>query len=153
MGVNGKVGQAAAQIASWRGARVIGVVRKPEAYAGHCSTPVDVIDSSAAATSPPQCGTLTGGQGADIVYNTVGDPYYPAAEAAMAKGGRQILIALDQRPAGIRHLRLLPRPPHLCRHRYAGLLLGRDGCRAAVAAAGVRGRRIAALPIGAGSRL
>ena len=28
MGVNGKVGQAAAQIASWHGARVIGVVRK-----------------------------------------------------------------------------------------------------------------------------
>jgi NADPH:quinone reductase-like Zn-dependent oxidoreductase len=30
MGVNGKVGQAAAQIASWHGARVIGVVRKNE---------------------------------------------------------------------------------------------------------------------------
>ena len=30
MGVNGKVGQAAVQIATWRGARVIGVVRKNE---------------------------------------------------------------------------------------------------------------------------
>src|SRR3989440_9302621 len=30
MGVNGKVGQAAVQIASWHGARVIGVVRKDE---------------------------------------------------------------------------------------------------------------------------
>ena len=30
MGVNGKVGQAAAQIATWRGARVIGVVRRPD---------------------------------------------------------------------------------------------------------------------------
>ena len=30
MGVNGKVGQAAAQIAAWCGARVIGVVRRPE---------------------------------------------------------------------------------------------------------------------------
>src|SRR5579863_6040669 len=32
MGVTGKVGQAAVQIASWRGARVIGVARKHEAY-------------------------------------------------------------------------------------------------------------------------
>src|ERR671917_2977958 len=47
MGLNGKVGQAAAQIATWRGARVIGVVRKPEAYEGHASGPVHVIDSSA----------------------------------------------------------------------------------------------------------
>ena len=35
MGVNGKVGQAAVQIASWHGARVIGVVRRHEAYEGH----------------------------------------------------------------------------------------------------------------------
>ena len=34
MGVNGKVGQAAVQIASWHGARVIGVVRKSEPYEG-----------------------------------------------------------------------------------------------------------------------
>jgi len=34
MGVNGKVGQAATQIASWHGARVIGVVRKSESYEG-----------------------------------------------------------------------------------------------------------------------
>ena len=37
MGVNGKVGQAAAQIAAWQGARVIGVVRKSEPYAGFAS--------------------------------------------------------------------------------------------------------------------
>ena len=37
MGVNGKVGQAAAQIATWHGARVIGVVRKGEPYEGHAN--------------------------------------------------------------------------------------------------------------------
>ena len=47
LGLNGKVGQAAAQIATWRGARVIGVVRKAEPYAGHANGPVAVIDSSA----------------------------------------------------------------------------------------------------------
>jgi NADPH2:quinone reductase len=46
LGLNGKVGQAAAQIASWLGSRVIGVVRKPETYQGHSQGAVDVIDSS-----------------------------------------------------------------------------------------------------------
>src|SRR5258705_1855714 len=47
MGVNGKVGQAAVQIASWNGARVVGVVRKSEAYEGHANSRVEVIDASA----------------------------------------------------------------------------------------------------------
>ena len=38
MGVTGKVGQAAAQIASWHGARVIGVTRKDEPYQGHSNS-------------------------------------------------------------------------------------------------------------------
>src|SRR5882757_3016433 len=47
MGVNGKVGQAAVQIASWHGARVIGVVRRSEPYEGHANSKVEVIDASA----------------------------------------------------------------------------------------------------------
>ena len=47
MGVNGKVGQAAVQIATWHGARAIGVVRKSEPYEGHSNSPVEVIDASA----------------------------------------------------------------------------------------------------------
>src|SRR5215467_15334667 len=46
MGVTGKVGQAAAQIATWHGARAIGVVRKAEAYEGHTNSAVDLIDAS-----------------------------------------------------------------------------------------------------------
>ena len=45
-GVTGKVGQAAVQIATWRGARVIGVARKNEPYVGHTNGPVEMIDSS-----------------------------------------------------------------------------------------------------------
>ena len=47
MGVNGKVGQAATQIATWHGARAIGVMRKAEPYGGHANSPVEVIDASA----------------------------------------------------------------------------------------------------------
>ncbi|MGN1285867.1 MAG: zinc-binding alcohol dehydrogenase family protein [Bradyrhizobium sp.] len=96
MGVNGKVGQAAVQIASWHGARVIGVVRKSEPYEGHSNAPVEVIDASATDVAA-RVRELTGGKGADIVYNTVGDPYFQAAHKSLALRGRQILIAAVDR--------------------------------------------------------
>src|SRR6201994_4125731 len=96
MGVNGKVGQAAVQIATWHGARVIGVVRKAEPYEGHANAAVEVIDSSAADVAA-QVRELTGGHGADIVFNTVGDPYFQAAHKSLALRGRQILIAAVHR--------------------------------------------------------
>jgi NADPH2:quinone reductase len=96
MGVNGKVGQAATQIASWHGARVIGVVRKNEPYEGHANSPVEVIDASATDLAT-RARELTGGKGADIVFNTVGDPYFQAAHKSLALRGRQILIATIER--------------------------------------------------------
>ena len=96
MGVNGKVGQAAVQIATWQGARAIGVVRKREPYEGHSNTPVEVIDASSTDVAA-RVRELTAGKGADIVYNTVGDPYFEAANKSLALRGRQILIAAVER--------------------------------------------------------
>ena len=96
MGVNGKVGQAAAQIASWHGARVIGVVRKNEPYEGHANSKVEMIDASAVDVAT-RVRELTDGKGADIVFNTVGDPYFQAAHKSLALRGRQILIATIER--------------------------------------------------------
>jgi NADPH:quinone reductase-like Zn-dependent oxidoreductase len=96
MGVNGKVGQAAAQIAAWCGARVIGVVRRAEPYAGFASAPVEIVDSSAGDVAT-RVREMTVGKGADIVYNTVGDPYFQDAHKSLALKGRQILIsAIDK---------------------------------------------------------
>src|ERR1700730_16943481 len=92
MGVNGKVGQSAVQIASWNGARVIGVVRKNEPYEGHANSKVEVIDASGKDVAT-RVRELTDGKGADIVFNTVGDPYFQAAHQSLAVRGRQILIA------------------------------------------------------------
>jgi NADPH:quinone reductase-like Zn-dependent oxidoreductase len=92
MGVNGKVGQAAVQIASWLGARVIGVVRKSEAYEGHANSRVEVIDASAVDVAT-RVRELTDGKGADIIFNSVGDPYFEAASKSLAVRGRLILIA------------------------------------------------------------
>jgi NADPH:quinone reductase-like Zn-dependent oxidoreductase len=96
MGVNGKVGQAAAQIASWHGARVIGVARKDGPYQGHASSTVEVIDASATDVAA-RVRELTGGKGADLVFNTVGDPYFQSAHRSLALRGRQILIATIER--------------------------------------------------------
>jgi NADPH:quinone reductase len=96
MGVNGKVGQAAVQIASWNGARVIGVVRKNEPYEGNANSKVEVIDASATDVAA-RVRELTDGKGADIVFNTVGDPYFQAAHKSLAVRGRQILIAAIDR--------------------------------------------------------
>jgi len=92
MGGNGKVGQATTQIATMLGARVFGVERSAEAYRGHASGPVHMIDASAgdiAAIVRDE----TGGHGADIVYNTVGSPYFEDANQALAIRGRQIFIS------------------------------------------------------------
>jgi NADPH:quinone reductase len=94
--VNGMVGQAAAQIAAMRGSRVFGVTRRAEAFVQpHC--PVFMIDASNADVATV-LRDETDGHGADIVYNTVGSPYFDAANQAMAHGGRQILISTVERP-------------------------------------------------------
>ncbi len=96
MGVNGKVGQAAVQIASWHGARVLGVVRRDEPYEGHTNSAVEVINASATDVAT-RVRELTDGKGAGIVFNTVGDPYFQAAHKSLALRGRQILIAAIDR--------------------------------------------------------
>jgi len=96
MGVTGKVGQAAAQIATWHGARAIGVARKAEPYEGHTNSPVEMIDAATADVAT-RVRELTNGKGADIIFNTVGDPYFQAAHQSLGLRGRQILIAAIDR--------------------------------------------------------
>jgi NADPH2:quinone reductase len=115
MGLNGKVGQAATQLASWRGARVIGVVRKDEDYEGHASGPVDVINASTTNVAA-RVREFTDGKGADIVFNTVGDPYFEAANKSLALAGRQILIAAVDKIVPFNILEF-----YRGRHTYAGI--------------------------------
>jgi len=91
-GGNGKVGQATIQLATRAGARVFAVERTAEQYRGHANGPVHMIDASAG-NVVEQVRDMTGGHGADIVYNTVGSPYFDQANRAMAIGARQIFIS------------------------------------------------------------
>ena len=115
MGLNGKVGQAATQLASWRGAKVIGVVRKDEDYEGHATGPVEVINASTTNVAA-RVRELTDGKGADIVFNTVGDPYFEAANKSLALAGRQILIAALDKIVPFNILEF-----YRGRHTYAGI--------------------------------
>ena len=95
-GANGKVGQAAVQLATRAGAKVIGVERGSSQYRGHASSPVPTFDSQ----SPTLVQDLldaTDGKGANIAYNTVGSPYFDTALQTLAVGGTQILISTIER--------------------------------------------------------
>lgn len=97
LGASGKVGQAAVQLATQRGARVFAVSRGDQPYSGHASSEVVSIDGRQENIANI-VRDKTGGHGADIVFNTVGSPYFAAANQAMAIGARQILISTIERP-------------------------------------------------------
>lgn len=90
LGANGKVGQAAVQIAARAGARVIAVQRH-DMLEGFASQPVEVVNS-ARTDACARILELTNGRGADLVYNTVDRAYWELGHAVMAKGATQIFI-------------------------------------------------------------
>lgn len=98
MGANGKVGQAAVQIAAMHGANIIAVQRSSK-YETFSCTPVHVVNAKE--LSPDQVAQqilqFSDGKGADIIFNTVGSPYFEAANKSLAKGGTQIFIATQDR--------------------------------------------------------
>ncbi|MFY0479922.1 quinone oxidoreductase family protein [Achromobacter marplatensis] len=95
-GSNGKVGQAAIQLARRAGARVIGVERGGASYVGHAGAAVRIIDGSQDGIAA-QVMDMTEGAGADIAYNTVGSPYFAAALESLKVGGRQVVISTPDR--------------------------------------------------------
>lgn len=95
-GSNGKVGQAAIQLATRAGARVIGVERNATSYVGHANSPVEVLDGTRSDLVSAVL-ALTDGKGVDIAYNTVGSPYFAAALESLKVGGRHILISTPDR--------------------------------------------------------
>jgi NADPH2:quinone reductase len=95
-GANGKVGQAAIQLATRAGAKVVGVERDARQYDGHSTGIVPLIDG-AATNLAALILEATDGRGADIAYNTVGSPYFAAALDSLAIGGTQVLISTIER--------------------------------------------------------
>jgi len=92
-GANGKVGEAAIQIATAKGASVIGFERSRNDYLGHTNSPVDIVNLEKEPDIHKAIMDRTDGKGADIIMNTVGSPYFDAACNSIAKQGRQIIIS------------------------------------------------------------
>lgn len=96
LGANGKVGQAAIQLATRSGAKVVGVERDTDEYIGHASSAVQVFSAKDPSLARKLLGAFDG-HGADIAYNTVGSPYFQTALDALAVGGTQVLISTIER--------------------------------------------------------
>jgi NADPH2:quinone reductase len=87
VGAAGAVGQAATQIANWKGARVIG--------AAITSDPIPGTESVVNTTSEDlreRVLALTSGRGVDAVFDTVGGPMFEPALRSLRYGGRQVAI-------------------------------------------------------------
>ena len=97
LGGNGKVGQAVIQLATMAGAaQIFAVERDAQPFLGHATGPVEMLDASAVDVAD-RVRAKTSGHGADIVYNTVGSPYFEVANRAMAIKGRQIFVSTIER--------------------------------------------------------
>jgi NADPH:quinone reductase len=97
LGANGKVGQAAVQIALWHNARVIAVTRGRKHDLDYIVGDIIHLDATSDDDLGEAVRAATAGHGADLVYNTVGSPYWLQGNAALAKGGRHIFISTVER--------------------------------------------------------
>ncbi|MDT5241036.1 MAG: NADPH:quinone reductase, partial [Mycobacterium sp.] len=94
-GVSGGVGGAVAQIAHVRGARVIGIDRRPPRDDAPAAT---ILEGFIESDGDPheiaaQIRRLNLGHGADVVYDAVGGVTTEAALAALAPRGRLVVIS------------------------------------------------------------
>lgn len=90
IGITGGVGGAGAQIAHWRGARVIGLSRRVPAP-GTLPEGVDLLTVPAgqAAAAVRDC---TGGRGVDVVLDCVGAAMFEPSLAMLAPRGRLVVL-------------------------------------------------------------
>jgi NADPH:quinone reductase-like Zn-dependent oxidoreductase len=88
VGASGSVGHAAAQIARWRGASVIGADRN-SSEDGIFDHQVDTATQDLAKTVL----ALTNGAGADVAFDTVGGPLFAATLASLRHRGRHVVIS------------------------------------------------------------
>ncbi len=94
IGGSGSVGTAAAQIAKWRGARVIGTRRGRGRETAHDSE--QAVEHWVKLPEDDLVGAVmdfTGGLGADVVFNMVGGETFEAGVNCLAHYGRMVCIA------------------------------------------------------------
>ncbi|HSE27819.1 MAG TPA: alcohol dehydrogenase catalytic domain-containing protein [Gemmatimonadales bacterium] len=88
-GIGGGVAQAAARIARHLGARVI-ATSTSEAKLRRVRELLDVETVDPGADLPQEVKRLTGGRGADVVVDSVGEATWPASLRSLGRGGRLV---------------------------------------------------------------
>ncbi len=97
-GTTGAVGSAAAKIAAWKGARVLGTVRsQKDLETRNDLTFVEWINLESGSL-PDSVKKLTGGKGANLILDVVGGELFDACLQSLAQRGRQIAIASSGNP-------------------------------------------------------
>ena len=92
-GTMGAVGSAAARVAAWKGARVLGTVRSSRDLGKRDDlSMVEWIDLESRPL-PESVKELTAGKGADLILDVVGGPLFEPCLESLAQRGRQIAIA------------------------------------------------------------
>jgi NADPH:quinone reductase-like Zn-dependent oxidoreductase len=95
-GANGTVGSAAVQLGAWAGARVIGIDRSAENQSG-----ADVMLNPESPSFAHELKDAVG-QGVNVVFDAVGGPLFPVALNTLARGGRMVVITVQNKtPAEI----------------------------------------------------
>lgn len=92
-GVTGAVGSAAAYLAKWIGARVLGTIRRKATQSTIPDLPVDYYINLEEHPLPETVWKVTDGHGADVVLDNVGGPLFDPCLRCLAPRGRQVAIA------------------------------------------------------------
>ncbi len=93
LGATGGVGSAAVQLAKWMGAQVVGTVRRDfPADAADNLRPHVVVNTEREDVKAVVM-ELTGGAGADVVYDTVAGPFFELGLSLLRIKGRQLEIS------------------------------------------------------------
>jgi NADPH:quinone reductase len=88
VGAGGAVGQAAIEIANWKGARVIGGATTSDPIPG-----TESVVNTRTEDLRERVLQLTAGRGVDVVLDTVGGPMFEPALRSLRFGGRQVNIS------------------------------------------------------------
>jgi NADPH:quinone reductase-like Zn-dependent oxidoreductase len=89
----GSVGVAVAQIARWKGARVIGASSQLPERLARWASEVDVVIDSAPDKLADAVRAATSGRGVDVVFNAVGSTTFAPSLEVAAPGARLVAIA------------------------------------------------------------
>lgn len=92
-GTTGAVGSAAAKIAAWKGARVLGTVRSEKEIEMRSDLSFVEWINLESGSLPESVKKLTGGKGANLILDVVGGEMFDECLHSLSKGGRQIAIA------------------------------------------------------------